>query len=99
MNTNNVVKGIPNEITKEVNGIKFNIRKKIENDFIKKEIKFEDDGQQFSFTEEVRILLLEDFYQFYIQAGLEVISIYGDYNLNDFDEHESPRLIMLTRKI
>ena len=78
---------------------KFNIKKKIENDFIIKDIEFEDEGKHFSFREEVRVLFLEDFHQFYMHAGLEIISIYGDYHLNEFKIGESPRLIMITRKL
>ena len=98
-NSHSVLKHLPHESVKEVNGIKFNIKKKIENDFIIKDIEFEDEGKHFSFREEVRVLFLEDFHQFYMHAGLEIISIYGDYHLNEFKIGESPRLIMITRKL
>lgn len=98
-NAHSVLNLLPQKMTKEVNGIKFNICKKVENDFITKNIQFEDKGKEYSFKEEVRVLLLEDFHQFYMHAGLEIISIYGDYHLNEFKITESPRLIMLTRKI
>lgn len=99
LNAHHVLKQLPHEEMKEINGIKFNIRKKVENDFITKEISFSDKGNDYSFREEVRVLLLEDFHQFYMHAGLEIINIYGDYHLNEFKVHESPRLIMITRKI
>ena len=85
--------------SKEVEGIQFQISKKIEAGKIVKNISFEDRGKVFQFTEEVRLLYPEDFLRFFAKAGLSVLEIYGDYSLNHFSLDQSKRLIFVTRKL
>ncbi len=85
--------------SKEVDGIQFQIIKKIEAGKIVKNIKFEDQGKVFQFTEEVRLLYPDDFLRFFAKEGLSVLEIYGDYSLNHFNLDQSKRLIFVTRKL
>jgi SAM-dependent methyltransferase len=94
-----IIKNLKSHELKSLDGIDFSIHKKIENDFLLKEISFETKGKKYNFKEEVKILRLEDFHSFFIHAGLAILDIYGDYQLNSFDKEKSPRLIMLTRKL
>lgn len=89
---------IPSQ-TKEIEGVHFQINKKIENGKIIKDISFQDQGKSFQFKEEVRLLYAEDFLRFFAKAGLHVLEIYGDYALENFNLDHSKRLIFVTRKL
>jgi len=79
----------------EKEGIVFNIHKKIEDNYIIKEIDFTDKGKDFHFFEKVKLHSPEKIKNFAEEAGFERIKIWGNYNLNDFDEENSPRCINL----
>ena len=77
----------------------FSINKKIEHHHIKKEISFIDaDKKQRHYTESVAAFTLADFEQIFGQAGMELVSTFGDYKLGPFDAANSPRLIMIFKK-
>jgi len=95
MNAEKVVKNlVPSEI-KTVEGIDFHITRKYENGFIYKNIKFEDKGESFDFTERVRALTLEDFETMMEKADIYLLEIFGNYKLQKFHNQESDRLIMI----
>ncbi|WP_177764955.1 SAM-dependent methyltransferase [Flavobacterium sp. I3-2] len=95
MNAEKVIKNlVPTEI-KTVEGIDFHITRKYENGFIYKNIKFEDKGESFDFTERVRALTLEDFETMMEKADIYLLDIFGNYKLQKFHNQESDRLIMI----
>ena len=79
-------------------GIEFGISKKIENNQVVKDIRFEEDGQQFHFFEKVKLSSPEYILKLAEQVGFERITIWGDYELNSFVSETSPRCINLFRK-
>jgi cyclopropane fatty-acyl-phospholipid synthase-like methyltransferase len=79
--------------------IEFTITKKIENEHVIKEISFQDKGQDFKFEENVKLHSLNSIQNFAKKVGLERIKLWGDYQLNDFDEKISPRCINVFKKI
>lgn len=81
----------------EKENIIFNIKKHIEDDFIIKEIDFEDQGKQFHFFERVKLTSAEKILKFADEFGFELIKRWGDYQLSDFEENCSPRCINLFR--
>ena len=83
-------------VTKE--NIYFNIKKHIENDYVVKEIDFEDKGQKFHFFERVKLTPPDKILQYADEFGFELVKRWGDYQLNDFDESQSQRCINLFRK-
>lgn len=85
---------VPNE-TKKIGNITFDIKKRIENKYIIKDISFEDKGRSYSFSEKVKGLTLEDFKVYFKEAGITLIDTFGDYNLNAFDSETSQRLILV----
>lgn len=97
----NVVKAvnqlIPHE-SKTVNDITFDIHKKVENGFIQKDIKFFADNESYHFQEFVKVLKLDYFVEVAKSVGLDLVKYYGDYELNSFDENNSPRLILVFKK-
>lgn len=81
---------------KTVGGLRFHIHKHLDPaGYIIKRIEFRDQGQDFQFTERVRIFRLEDFHRLFRLAGLKIVHTFGDYQLNPFDSQRSPRLILL----
>jgi 2-polyprenyl-3-methyl-5-hydroxy-6-metoxy-1,4-benzoquinol methylase len=53
--------------------------------------------QPFEFTEKVAKFQAPDFEKMFSSNGIEIQAIYGDYDLNDFDIDQSPRLILIGR--
>lgn len=76
-------------------GINFDIHKKFENGFIHKTIAFEYQNQSYEFAEHVRAFTLQDFEMLFEAANLEIIHCFGDYQLNDFNQNHSERLILV----
>jgi SAM-dependent methyltransferase len=79
-------------------GIDFHIEKHIRKGHVIKKIAFQADGKDFKFQEKVRLFTLKDFQQLYAQSGLEIMDLYGDYDLNAFDEKTSKRLIIKAKR-
>ena len=88
---------ISDPIQKDIEGIRFNISKRVENGIIHKNISFVDDGQEYNFEEQVQLLRLDDFRNFAKLTGFEIENVWGDYDLKDFKETSSERLIMQFR--
>lgn len=89
---------VPSE-TVEREGIQFIISKKIEDDFIVKNIRFRAEGQDFNFTERVKLHTLEGIQKYAKDFNLEPVEVWGDYELNGYDSMTSPRCINLFRKV
>lgn len=95
MNVHNVLKNlVPHEI-KKVDSLNFHIHRYVKQGYIYKDIQFKDNHQDYLFTEKVKALTLDDFTTYFKKAGIELLTIFGDYNLNPFDSKKSPRLILI----
>ena len=80
---------------KIVEDISFKIERKVENNFIIKDIYFEDKGQNFHFTEKVKAYSLQDFEQMMESQEIYLLDTFGDYKLNKFYKNTSERLILI----
>ena len=89
-----IKKLVPSE-KKEIGGILFDIEKYVEGGYIIKNIRFNDEGDDYYFTERVKALRLEDFQDYFEKAGVTLKAVFGDYKLNKFDENTSERLILI----
>jgi SAM-dependent methyltransferase len=97
----NVTKVIPNLITDEtkiIEGITFNIHKKMENNFIVKQISIEDKGNRYFFEERVKALQLGDFEKHLATHQLKILNLFGNYQLKEFNPQTSDRLIIIAQK-
>ncbi len=83
---------------KTMEGIEFHIHRKIINNFVTKEISFEHLDKKMAFKEEVRALSVVDFERYFTKAGIKIQSVFGDYDLNAFDNKNSERLIFIGKK-
>lgn len=98
LNENYVRNNMVSEAEIHRGGIDFKIFKKIEDQHIVKEIKFSADGQDFNFFEKVKLHTPESIQKYAEDNGFQRVKIWGDYQLNDFDDEVSPRCINLFRK-
>ncbi len=82
------------EYIQTVRGIDFHIKKHISKGHVVKKIIFNTEGGRFEYQEKVRLFTLTEFEDLFKKAGLKIHTIFGDYNLNPFDEKTSKRLII-----
>jgi SAM-dependent methyltransferase len=94
-NADFIIENLVAEETKEIDGITFNIKRFVENKKIIKEIRFEDKGETYNFTEKVSAFTLADFESMMEEAGIFLLEIFGDYKLRKFYKTQSERLIMI----
>jgi len=95
MNVDQVIPNlVPHEI-KTVDGIEFHIERYVENGHIIKEITFTVDSEKRTYMEKVRALSLDDFQKYFDKASIDLLDIFGDYNLGSFRQESSERLIMV----
>jgi SAM-dependent methyltransferase len=94
-NADFIIENLVAEETKEIDGITFNIKRFVENKKIIKEIRFEDKGETYNFTEKVSAFTLADFESMMEEAGIYLLEIFGDYKLRKFYKTQSERLIMI----
>ncbi len=83
---------------KEIDGVNFRIERSMEHSSIIKKIFVNDGSKELRFEEHVKALNKQDFKSLLTQSGFEIVDIFGDYALNQFNEDKSPRLILIARK-
>jgi hypothetical protein len=92
------LKKAPVLLEKTIENVKFITTKKIENQFIIKDIEVYDGAKKLAYQERVQALSLLDFTQFLSKSNLQITHLFGDYNLTEFNENTSPRLIIIAKK-
>ncbi len=97
-NTPKILRHLQPHHFQEVDGITFELRKKLEGGFIVKDIDFADGGEKFHFQERVKAISQEAFLHYFDVADLELLHIFGDYNLNPYDAETSDRMIFIVQK-
>jgi SAM-dependent methyltransferase len=88
---------VPDEV-KSVNGIDFRIRKYVDAGYLVKDIRFEDNGEDYHYQEKVKVIRRMRFLEYFTNAELEVVDIFGDYDLNPYFADTSERMIFLLLK-
>jgi SAM-dependent methyltransferase len=85
---------------KEIDGVWYHINRWADERFIYKRIAIQDRQQltSIAYTEQVAKFCLKDFSELFEKNGLEMITVYGDYALNEFNAQTSKRLIMTAGK-
>ena len=95
MNSNYVINNLVEKDTKTVDGIDFNMTRRVENGYIIKDISFTFEDEDYLFQERVKAFTLNDFEKLFEKAGVYLLDVFGDYKLNKFDAKNSERLIMI----
>ncbi|MEJ6735723.1 MAG: class I SAM-dependent methyltransferase [Flavobacteriales bacterium] len=98
MNSIKVIQHLNKQETKEIDTIKFNIKRSFTNGHIVKDINFEAENIQYQYQEKVKSISLEAFKNYFLKANLTIDAIFGDYDLNPFELENSDRLILVARK-
>ena len=98
MNVNKVVDNLVVKEQKIIQSITFNIKRKVEDHYIIKDIEILDSNKKYEFQEKVKALNLDRFTTFVNEGGLKIIDIFGNYSLDRFDTKKSNRLILICKK-
>ena len=87
-------------ITKHINGTTYDIQKWDDETHFYKRIKISDASltTPLEYTEIVAKFSLGDFTDMLSFQGMQVVEVFGDYNLNGYDVNKTPRLIVVGRK-
>ncbi|MEP6684467.1 MAG: class I SAM-dependent methyltransferase [Parafilimonas sp.] len=87
--------------TKKINDVFFNIERKTDDQYFYKDIHLEDasDNVNETFTERVEKFSLDDLRNMLSRQGLQAEHVFGNYDLDDYDEKKSQRMIIVSRKI
>lgn len=97
-NAQKVIDSFKTDYTEQRGDITFEIKKKIENNAIIKHIEFSDGVKNYYFEEMVSLLKQNDFEAFAKKAGLTLLSTFGNYHFEPFNEKTSDRLILVFKK-
>lgn len=84
------------------NGVQFLITRWLDETHFYKKIVVEDEAnlhEPLTFTEKVAKFTLGDFNDMFAYHGLQIQEVFGSYLFDTYDVNESPRLIMIARKI
>jgi len=85
---------VPSE-TKIIDGITFHIKRSIVNGYIVKNIRFQHKDKDFEFQERVKAITLSEFKKCFNLAGINLLNCFGDYQLKEYKEETSERLILI----
>ena len=97
-NVKKVIATLVDTETKIIDNIEFKITRHIENNFIIKHILVTDNGTQFSFQERVKALTITDFEKYFAANKLKIVHLFGNYQLEKYNENDSDRLIIIAKK-
>jgi len=98
MNSKNVIANLVASEQKRIDGITFNISRKVVNQHVIKDINITDSKTKHHFKEKVKALTLSNFSDFIANSGLKIIDIFGNYKLEEFNAQTSDRLILICKK-
>ncbi|WP_062055130.1 class I SAM-dependent methyltransferase [Aquimarina longa] len=95
MNVDYIIENLVPEEVKKIGNITFNIKRFLKDGYIFKEIRFRDNNEDFFFTERVKSITLEGFKEYFKNANIDLLDIFGNYQLQKFQKNTSPRLILI----
>ena len=98
MNAKKVMANLLLKEQKTIDGITFDISRKVEARQIIKDIAITDGSEKLHFQEKVKAITLANFTLLISNAGLKIIDIFGNYKLEDFNDLTSDRLILICKK-
>lgn len=78
--------------------IQFKWKKHLDSSTIVKDIQVDDSMNHFQFQERVQVYSLSELIELHEAAGFQVLQVFGDYHLADFDAKMSPRIVLISKK-
>jgi 2-polyprenyl-3-methyl-5-hydroxy-6-metoxy-1,4-benzoquinol methylase len=97
MNVEKVISNLVTQEVKKVNNLTFRITRHCDGKHIHKRIRFEDQGENFDFTERVQALKLGDF-ETLLANHFRILYTFGSFDLKPFDALNSDRLIIIAQR-
>ncbi len=101
LNVNNVIANQVSEETIEKENVTFTINRSHDDNYIYKKIHISDTANNVSgeaHTERVMKIKLADFEAMFNKYGLQIKKVFGNYNLDEYNENSSKRLIIVAKK-
>lgn len=98
LNATWIEKNLSPHATHDVEGVHFEIRKRIVDGVVEKAIRIKDGPKMLHFTEHVALLHLREFERMLKRAHLRIEHTWGDYTGAPFDEQTSKRLLLFVKK-
>ncbi len=98
MNASRVIENLVENENKIIDGIEFKIKREFDGSHIYKHIRFTDKERDYHFTERVQALKQDDFEKMLSSNGFKILRIFGDFDLNEYHEKTSDRLILIAQK-
>ena len=95
LNPSWVLANLVKEESIESNGVIFSIKRYTKGKWLYKDIKFNDTKHHYHFQEQVELFNLNDFISMFSHANLELVDLFGDYQLNSYDKELSNRQILI----
>lgn len=99
MNASKAIKNLVEKAIVSRGEIDFHIQKHYDGKHIYKNIRFEAEGDKYNYTEKVQALKLNDFISLLSATKLQLITTFGDFDLNPYSENDSDRLIIVAKKV
>ena len=90
-----VLANLVNEESIERDGIRFLIKRYTKDKWLFKDIQFQVDKYNYQFREQVELLELNDFINLFSQVNLQLVDLFGDYQLGGYDKKLSKRQILI----
>ncbi len=96
-----VERNMTHQEVKTIDDIQFTITKWYDDNFFYKKIIIDDSKKETPqiYTEKVARFTLKNFEKLFENQGMEIIKTFGEYNLSEYIEKDSSRLIMIAKKI
>ena len=79
----------------ERDGIKFSIQRYTKGKWLCKDIQIQVNKHNYQFQEQVELLEINDFITLFSQANLQLVDLFGDYQLQAYDKELSNRQILI----
>ena len=79
----------------ERDGIQFSIQRYTKDKWLCKDIQFQVDKHNYQFQEQVELLEINDFITLFSKANLQLVDLFGDYQLHAYDKELSNRQILI----
>lgn len=98
LNTKKAISELIESEEKSFEGIPVKIQRNFKGGFIEKRIELHHRNKDLVFSEKVRGFFFEDLSKLFVQSGLKIVDVFGNYILDAFDENNSDRLIIVAVK-
>ena len=95
LNPSWVLANLVKEENIEREGINFSIKRYTKGKWLCKDIQFQVDKHNYQFQEQVELLEINDFITLFSQANLQLVDLFGDYQLQAYDKELSNRQILI----